>query len=100
MLVIRGQASGQRVGSPDLLKSRRDLAVIQVRMVTAGRTDELEHAVVAALGPAAADAGRPAPQERGFAVARLAGDRGRQGAVRLDVQPRVTPRGPPARRGD
>ena len=75
VLVIRSQARGQRVGAPDLLKSRRDLAVIQVGVVTAGRTDELEHAVIAALGAAAGDAGRSAPQERGFAVAGLAGGR-------------------------
>jgi len=82
MLLIRGKARPHRVWPADPLKPGRDLGVIQVRVIAALAADELKRVGVAAFYPALHDAGRPAPQGRRAAVARLTSRReGRQTLV-------------------
>jgi hypothetical protein len=71
------------------LKARRDLGVIQVRMVAAAGADELEQAGVAAFQASVGDADWLAPHERRPAVAGLTGRRKCYGSAECDVQPRV-----------
>jgi hypothetical protein len=81
------------------LKARRDLGVIQVRMVAAAGADELEQPGVAAFEATIGDADRLAPHERRPAVAGLTGRRECHGAAGCDAQPRVMEM-VRARRGD
>jgi hypothetical protein len=90
VLVIRGQGSLQRTWPAEPLKPRRDVGVIQVRMVAAAGADELKHAGVAAFGAAVKDADRLVPDERRPAVADLTGKRECHVAIGLYAQPRVT----------
>jgi hypothetical protein len=71
------------------LKPRRDLGVIQVRMVAAAGADEFEQAGVAAFEASVGDADRLAPHERCPTVAGLTGRRECYGAAGCDAQPRV-----------
>jgi hypothetical protein len=64
MLLIGDQARSKRKRPAQALKLRRDLGVIQVRMVAAARADEFEEVRVATLGPALHHADRLAPQAR------------------------------------
>ena len=72
------------------LKPRRHLGVIQVGIIAAVGTDEFIHAVVAAVDAAVDDADRLVPQERRASVARLTGERDRDGGAGPGTQPRVT----------
>ena len=63
------------VGPADLLKFRRDLAVIQVGMVTAVAADDFERVVVAALRLALNDLGWPTPQNHRPVVSGLVAGR-------------------------
>jgi hypothetical protein len=88
--VIRNEGRLQRARAAKPLNPRRDLGVIQVRMIAAGGADELKHAGVAAFETAVHDADRLAPHERRPAVAGLTGKRERVVAVGAGAQPRVT----------
>ncbi len=55
----------------DQLKLRRDLAVVQVGMVTAVAADDLKHVGVAAVRPALYNARRPPPQNHRPAMSGL-----------------------------
>ncbi len=90
VLVIRSQGVLKRARPAKPLKPRRDLGVIQVRVIAAARADELEHVCVAAPGTAIRDADRLASQDRRAAVAGLPGGRERAGAGGLGARPRVT----------
>jgi hypothetical protein len=81
--VIRSQRVIKRARPAKPLKPRRDLGVIQVRVIAAARAYELEHVCVAVLGTAIDDADRLAPQDRRAAVAGLPGGRERAGAAGL-----------------
>jgi hypothetical protein len=93
VLVIRGQGRPKGAWPAEPLKPRRDLGVIQVRMIAATGADQLEHAGVAAVEAAVHDAGRLAPHQCRPAVTGLAAKRRCQDAVRLYAQPRVTATG-------
>ena len=71
------------------MKARRDLGVIQVRMVAAAGADEFEQACVAAFEASVGDADRLAPHERCPTVAGLTGRRECHGAAGCNAQPRV-----------
>ena len=88
--MIRHEGRLQRARPAKPLNPRRDLGVIQVRMIAAGGADELKHAGVAAFETAVHDADRLAPHERRPAVAGLTGKRERVVAVGAGAQPRVT----------
>jgi len=62
VLLVRGDARREPVGSADLLKLRRDLAVIQIRVISAVAADELVRVGAAAFRVARHDAERPPPQ--------------------------------------
>jgi len=64
MPLICGDARNDWVWPADLLKPGRDVAVIQVGVVTAVAADELEHVGVAALRLAVDDAGGLAPKNK------------------------------------
>jgi hypothetical protein len=72
------------------LKPRRNLGVIQVRIVAAAGADEFKYVGIAAFETAVHDTDRLAPHKRRPAVAGLTGRRERHEVVRLDAQPRVT----------
>jgi hypothetical protein len=72
VLHIGLNARVQRVRPADALQPRRDLRVIQIRMIAAVTADDLELAGTAAFYPALPHADRLAPQARGQAVAGLA----------------------------
>jgi hypothetical protein len=74
--VIRRQGRLERARPAKPLKPRRDLGVIQVRVIAAVGTDELIHAGIAASDTAVHDADRLVPQERRAAVAGLTGEGG------------------------
>jgi hypothetical protein len=59
-------------------------------MIAAAGADQLIHAGVAALDPAAHDADRLVPQDRLAAVTGLTGGRGCHDPLSRDVQPPVT----------
>ena len=88
--MIRNEGRLQRARPAKPLNPRRDLGVIQVRMIAAGGADELKHAGVAAFETAVHDADRLAPHERRPAVAGLTGKRERVVAVGAGAQLRVT----------
>jgi hypothetical protein len=73
VLCLQGRLERARTAKP--LKPRRDLGVIDVRVVAAAGADELEQGGVAAFGAAVHDAGRLAPHECHAAVAGLPGQR-------------------------
>src|SRR5208282_3106672 len=100
VLVVIGQARLQRPGPAKPLQPRRDLEVVQVRMVAAAGADELEGAGVAAFHPAVHDAGRPAPQEGRPAVPGPTGQRERRNTLGAGTQPWVTSIMRATRRGD
>jgi hypothetical protein len=56
MLFIGGNARGNRIGPADLLQARRELGVIQVRIVAAVAADDLERACIPVSCPAVPDA--------------------------------------------
>jgi hypothetical protein len=72
------------------LKPRRDLGVIQIRMIAAAGTDQLENVGIAAFKAAGHDADRLAADECRPAVARLTGERERHDGISADEQPRIT----------
>jgi hypothetical protein len=72
------------------LKLRRDLGVVQVRVIAAAGADELVRAGVAAFHPAIDDTDRAAAQEGRPAMPGLAGQRKPQEDLSADAQPRVT----------
>ena len=88
--MVRHEGRLQRARPAKPLNPRRDLGVIQVRMIAAGGADELKHAGVAAFETAVHDADRLAPHERHPAVAGLTGKRESVVAVGAGAQPRVT----------
>jgi hypothetical protein len=61
VLLIGGKARGHRVGPADLLQARRDLGVVQGRIVAAVAADDLERAGIPAFYPAVHEADRLAP---------------------------------------
>ena len=61
VLLVSGDALDKRIGAADPPEHRRDLAVIQVWMVTAIAADDLVRVGVAAFRTARHDTGRPAP---------------------------------------
>jgi hypothetical protein len=90
VLVKHGQGRLEQVRPAQPLKPRRDLRVIQVRIIAAGGADQLVHVGVTALDTAAHDADRLAPQDRLAAVTGLAGGRGCRHLLSRDAQPPVT----------
>jgi len=93
VLVIRVQGGLQGAWPAEPLQPRRDLGVIQVRMIAATGADQLEHAGIAAVNAAVHDAGRLTPDECRPAVTRLTGKRSCHDPVRRYAQPRVTATG-------
>ena len=87
--MIRSQALRYGTRPAEPLKPRCHFEIIQVGIIAAVGTDELIHAVVAAVDAAVYDAYRLVPQERRAAVARLTGERDRAGGVGPGPQPRV-----------
>jgi hypothetical protein len=63
VLVIRSQGRRKRPWPAEQLKPRWNLQKIQVRMIAAARTDELERARITAVYPAIYDAHGLAPHE-------------------------------------
>ena len=90
VLFIGGKACPHRVRPADLLKPGRDLAVIQVRVIAALAADELKRVGVAVICPARHDAGRPAPQARRAAVARLTSRRECREILVVTARRRIT----------
>ena len=90
VLVEHGQGRLKQVRPAQPLKPRRDLRVIQVRMIAAVGADQLVHVGVAAHDAAAHDADRLAPQDRLAAVTGLTGGRGCRDLFSRDAQPPVT----------
>lgn len=90
MFLIRCKARPHRIGPADPLKAGRDLAVVQVRVVTALGADELKRAGVAACQLALLDVGLLAPQAGRIAVTQLASKRECDGTLIVDARPRVT----------
>jgi hypothetical protein len=90
VLVEHGQGLLKHVRPAQPLKPRRDLGVIQVRMIAAAGADQLVHVGVAALDTAGHDADRLAPQDRLAAVTGLTGGRGSRDLLSRDAQPPVT----------
>ena len=90
MLLIRRNARPQRVRPTDPLKPRRDLGVIQVRVIAALTTDELKRIGVAAFRPALYDAGGLAPQARRGTVAGLTSRRECRQTLGVTARPRIT----------
>ena len=90
VLVKHSQGRFKLVRPAKPLKPRRDLGVIQVRMIAAAGADDLEHVGVAALEAAVHDADRLAAQDRPAAVAGLTGGRGCHLLFRHEAQPPVT----------
>src|SRR2546421_12952390 len=82
VLVKHSQGRLKPVRPAKPLKPRRDLGVIQVRMIAAAGADHLVHAGVATLDTAVHDADRLAPQDRLAAVTGLTGGRGGPGPLR------------------
>lgn len=69
--MIRSQSLLQRARPAKPLKPRRDLGVIQVRLIAAARADELKQSRVTAFETAILDAGLMAPQDRRSVMAGL-----------------------------
>jgi len=69
--VIRSQSLLQRARPAKPLKPRRDLGVIQVRLIATARADELKQSRVTAFETAILDAGLMAPQDRRSVMAGL-----------------------------
>jgi len=90
VLVKHSQGRLKPVRPAKPLKPRRDLGVIQVRIIAAVGADQLIHVGVAALDTAVRDADRLALQERLDAVAGLTGGWGCHDVLRHDAQPPVT----------
>jgi hypothetical protein len=80
VLLIRGKARGYRVRPAYLLQARRDLGVVQIRIVAALTADELKRADVPAFCPAVHDQDRLAPQDGRAPMTRLTRRRGRNDA--------------------
>lgn len=86
---VRRHAGRQCVRAPNALKPRRDLAVIDVRMIAALAADELEGVGVASLCPAVHDPGRLTPEDCSGAVTGLARERKSRGVLAAHPQPRI-----------
>jgi hypothetical protein len=89
VLVKHSQGRLKPVRSAKPLKPRRDLGVIQVRMIAAAGADQLIRVGVAALDAAVHDADRLVPQDRLAAVAGLTGGRGCHDGLRHNAQLRI-----------
>jgi hypothetical protein len=90
VLVVCRQCRLQRERPAELLKPRRDVRVVQVWMIAAGRADELKSVGVAAFHPALHDTDWLAPNVRRLAMAGLASKRKPQhDALGRDAQPAV-----------
>jgi hypothetical protein len=89
VLFIRGKARRDRVRPAYLLQARRDLGVIQIRIVTALTADEFERACVSAFRPAIHDQDLLSAQNRRVTVTELTSLRGRNHTRGNHLQPRV-----------
>lgn len=87
MLLVSGQALGERVRAADLLQARRDLGVVQVGVVATLTADELERA---AFHPAIHYQDRLAAQYRSAAMTSSASLRGGTETWTSGSQPRIT----------
>ena len=90
MFLVRREGRLQRARPAKPLQPGRDLGIIQVRIVAAGRADELERIAVAAFYPAVHDADRLAPEACCPAMARLASKWQRHIALSMSAQPQIT----------
>jgi hypothetical protein len=76
VFAIHGQPSLERARPAKPLKPRRDLGVIQIRIIAAARADKLVDFEVGVLGLAVHDADQLAPQDRPAAVTGLTSEGG------------------------
>ena len=77
MVFIGGKARGNRMGPADLLQARRELGVIQVRIVAAVAADDLERAGIPVFDPAAGNARGLSAQDGGATMTGLTSPRER-----------------------
>ena len=89
MFLVHREGRLQRARPAKPLQPGRELGIIQVRIVAAGRADELERIAVAAFYPAVHDADRLAPEACCPAMAGLASKWQHHIALSTSAQPPI-----------